>query len=403
MNESRETPGGTTLVLLTCLLFALGPVAVDLSLPALPAIQQSIGTAAQHVELTLTAVLLGMAVGQFLVGAVADAYGRRLPLIASLALFSGAAVACAMSTSLNGLAAARFAQALGLGVAVVMARSVVADAFEGRAVARVYSTAVMATGVMTVIAPLVGGQLLAAQGWRAVFLLMAAVGALSTVFVLLAVPETLPPARRSRAQFTHVLKAYLDLLRNPAFSSCALIASCAAAAQFAYNTGAPSTLIERYGLTPAGCGAYMAVIALSMAVCSQLNGWLLRWFTSVQILSAAVPAALLAGLLTLAAAATGAGAVNGIAGGLLLGIATIGFIMPNAMAVGMMAAGPHAGAASALLGVLMFAFGTIGSAIVGAAHDRSGRAMAAVICGWALLGLLQLWRVTRVPAAAPAV
>jgi DHA1 family bicyclomycin/chloramphenicol resistance-like MFS transporter len=260
----------------------------------------------------------------------------------------------------------------------------------------------MATGVSTVVAPLVGGQLLAAQGWRAVFLLMAVVGALCAAYILLAVPETLPAEKRSRAKFGHVLKSYLDLLRNPAFSGCALIASCAAAAQFAYNTGAPSTLIERYGLTPAACGGYMAVIALSLAVCSQINGWLLRWFSPMQILSTAVPAALLAGLLTLAAAATGLGAVNGIAGALLLGIATIGFIMPNAMAVGMMAAGPHAGAASALLGVLMFALGTIGSAIVGAAHDRSGRAMAAVICAWALLGLLQLWRVTRQPAAASA-
>jgi DHA1 family bicyclomycin/chloramphenicol resistance-like MFS transporter len=289
----------------------------------------------------------------------------------------------------------RFVQALGLGVAVVMARSVVADAFEGRAVARVYSTAVMAAGVSTVIAPLVGGQLLAAQGWRALFLLMAAVGGLCAVYVLVAVPETLPRERRSRAGFTHVLSSYLALLRNPVFSSCALIASCAAAAQFAYNTGAPSALIERYGLTPAGCGAYMAVIALSLAVCSQLNGWLLRWFTPVQILSAAVPAALLAGLLTLAAAATGVGAVNGIAGSLLLSVATIGFIMPNAMAVGMMSAGEHAGAASALMGVLMFALGTIGSAIVGAAHDSSGRAMAVMISVWAFTGLSQLWRVRR--------
>src|ERR1700722_10817495 len=185
MNASRGMQGGTILVLLTCLLFALGPVAVDLSLPALPAIQQAIGAPTQRVELTLTAVLLGMTVGQFLIGAVADAYGRKFPLVVSLAVFCAAAVACAMSTSLNAMAIARFVQALGLGVAVVMARSVVADAFEGRAVARVYSTAVMAAGVSTVIAPLVGGQLLVMQGWRAVFLLMAVVGGLCVAYVLI--------------------------------------------------------------------------------------------------------------------------------------------------------------------------------------------------------------------------
>jgi DHA1 family bicyclomycin/chloramphenicol resistance-like MFS transporter len=139
-----------------------------------------------------------------------------------------------------------------------------------------------------------------------------------------------------------------------------------------------------------------------MAVCSQLNGWLLRWYTPAQMLSVAVRAALVAGLLTFAAAATGVGAVNGIAAALLLNIATIGFIMPNAMAVGMMSAGAHAGTASALMGVLMFTVGTVGSAVVGAAQDRSGRAMAVVICGWAGIGLLQVWRMRRQPVASPA-
>jgi len=278
----------------------------------------------------------------------------------------------------------------------------VTDAFEGRAVARVYSTAVMAAGVATVVAPLAGGQLLAMQGWRALFVLMAMFGAACAAFVLLAVPETLPVAKRSRAGLGHVLGSYLSLLRNPAFSSSAIVAGCAAAAQFAYNTGAPSTFIERFGLTPASCGAYMAAIALSMAVCSQLNGWLLRWFTPAQMLTVAVPTALVGGLLAFAAAATGAGAVNGIAAALLLNIATIGFIMPNAMAVGMTSAGQHAGAASALMGVLMFAFGTVGSAVVGAAHDRSGRAMALVICAWAVIGLVQVPRIRRPLATSPA-
>lgn len=382
-------------MLLTCLMFALGPIAVDLSLPGLPAIQQAIGSATEHAELTLTAVLLGMAVGQFLIGAVADAYGRKIPLILSLAVFTAASLACAMSHGLTMLALARFVQALGLGVAVVMARSVVADAFEGRAVARVYSTAVMATGVATVLAPLAGGRLLAVYGWPVLFYVMAGVGALSILFIVPSIPETLPPARRSRSGLAHVLGAYLELLRNRQFSSAAIIASCAAAAQFAYNTGVSSTLIERYGLTPSTCGAYMAAIALSMAVCSQLNGLVLRWFTPVQILSVSVPAALLAGLLTLGAAVSGAGGVNGIAAALLLDISTIGFIMPNAMAIGMMSAGAHPGAASALIGVLMFAFGTIGSAIVGAAHDAAGRAMAVVICAWAAVGLAQLLRLRR--------
>lgn len=399
MDRSNRSVG-SSIVIVTCLLMALGPVTVDLSLPALLAIQQGIGSAGQHVEWTLTAVLLGMAVGQFLIGGVADAFGRKVPIIASLSLFATAAIACALSPDLTDLAVARFAQAFGLGVAVVMARSVVVDAFSGRDVARVFSTAIMVTGVTTVLAPLAGGQLLAAFGWQSIFFTMAGLGVAVILYVLFAVPETLPRQQRTRTGIAHILSAYLALLREPTFSSCALIASCAAASQFAYNTGATAVLIENHGLSPSTCGVYLAVIALSMAVCSQLNGLLLRWLSPRQILSWAVPATLLSGLVTLATAMSNAGGVNGIAGTLLLDVALVGFIIPNALAIGMMSAGVHAGAGSALIGVLMFALGTLGSAVVGAAHDPSGRWMAGVICAWACLALLQLLRLRQPRASA---
>lgn len=397
MDASSRLVGSSRIVIVACLLMALGPVTVDLSLPALPAIQQGIGVAGQHVEWTLTAVLLGMAVGQFLIGGVADAFGRKVPIVASLILFATAAAACALSPDLTVLAVARFAQAFGLGVAVVMARSVVVDVFSGRDVARVFSTAIMVTGVTTVIAPLAGGQLLATFGWQSLFFTMAALGVAVVLYVLFAVPETLPRNQRTRTGIAHILSAYLALLRDSTFSSCALIASCAAASQFAYNTGVAVVLIEHHGLSPSTCGVYLAVIALSMAICSQLNGLLLRWLSPKQILSWAVPATLLTGLITLATSMTNAGGVNGIAGTLLLDIALVGFIIPNALAIGMMSAGVHAGAGSALIGVLMFALGTLGSAVVGAAHDPSGRWMAGVICAWACVALLQLLRLRRPP------
>jgi DHA1 family bicyclomycin/chloramphenicol resistance-like MFS transporter len=380
---------------------ALGPATVDLSLPALPAIQKSIGIAGQHVEWTLTAVLLGMAIGQFLVGGVADAFGRKLPIVCSLSLFAAAAVACALSPNLGILAIARFVQALGLGVAVVMARSVVPDAFTGRDVARVFSTAIMVTGVATVVAPLAGGQLLAAFGWPSIFLTMAGLSIAGILYVLFFMPETLPRQQRTRTGVAHILSAYLALLRDPTFSSCAVIASCAAASQFAYNTGVAAVLIEQYGLSPSTCGFYLAAIALSMAICSQLNGILLRWLAPVAILSWAVPATLLSGLITLAISMSGLGGAHGIAGALLADIALVGFIIPNALAIGMTSTGVHAGAGSALIGVLMFALGTLGSAVVGAVHDPSGRWMAGVICAWACFALLQLFRLrrSRPPAA----
>jgi DHA1 family bicyclomycin/chloramphenicol resistance-like MFS transporter len=261
----------------------------------------------------------------------------------------------------------------------------------------------MVTGVATVLAPLAGGQLLADFGWRSIFLTMAGLSIAGILYVLSLVPETLPPRRRTRTGVAHVLSAYLALMRNRTFSSCALIASCAAASQFAYNTGAAAVLIQHHGLSPSTCGIYLAVIALSMAICSQLNGLLLRWLSPTKILSWAVPATLLTGLITLATSMSNAGAVNGIAGALLLDIALVGFIIPNALAVGMMSAGIHAGAGSALIGVLMFALGTLGSAVVGAAHDPSGRWMAGVMCAWACFALPQLLRLQRLTPASSAV
>jgi MFS transporter, DHA1 family, multidrug resistance protein len=395
MDTSSRFVGNRSIVIATCVLTALGPITVDLSLPALPAIQQGIGRPGQHVEWTLTAVLLGMTISQFLIGGVADAFGRKVPIVASLCLFATTAVACALSPDLTTLAAARFAQAFGLGVAVVMARSVVADAFSGRDVARVFSTIFMVTGVTTVIAPLAGGQLLAAFGWQSLFLAMAGISIAVMIYVLFRVPETLPRPQRTRTGVAHILSAYFALMRDPTFSSCALIASCAVASQFAYNTGAAAVLIENYGLSPSTCGLYLAVIALSMAICSQLNGLLLRWLSPMKVLFWAVPAALFTGLITLAISMSHAVGVNGIAGALLLDIALLGFIVPNATAIGMMSAGVHAGAGSALIGVLMFALGTLGSAVVGGAHDPSGRWMAGVICGWACVALLQLFRLRR--------
>jgi len=389
------TVGNRSIVVLTCLLMALGPVTVDLSLPALPAIQQGIGRAGEHVEWTLTAVLLGMAVSQFVVGGIADAFGRRMPIVISLALFTASAIACALAPDLTFLSVARFAQAFGLGIAVVMARSVVPESFAGRDVARVFSTAIMITGVATVLAPLAGSQLLARFGWHAVFLTMAAMGLAGILYTLFLVPETLPIEKRSRTGVLHLLSAYWALLREQTFSSCTLIASCAAAAQFAYNTGVAGVLIEHHGLSPATCGLYLSAIALSMAICSQLNGLLLRWLSPVTILSCAVPATLLTGLVTLAITMSDTGGVNAIAGALLADIALVGFIIPNALAIGMTSAGVHAGAGSALIGVMMFALGFLGSAIVGAAHDPSGRWMAGVICAWACLALLQLPRLRR--------
>jgi DHA1 family bicyclomycin/chloramphenicol resistance-like MFS transporter len=388
VNTESRSIKTLTLVVLTSLLFSVGPITVDLSLPAMTAIQASIGSAAVRVELTLTAVFFGMAVSQFFFGAIADRYGRRLPLLISMGVYALAAVSAATASNLVEFGIARLIQAMGLGVAVVLARSVVVDVCDERTTARVFSIAVTATSLMTVLAPSAGGALLDLFGWRAIPVAMAVVALATAIFISVGLPETLPVVRRSSTGFTRMLSTYGTLLRNRRFAGFAFVGACAAAVQFTYNTGAPSALIEHHGMTPSNCGLALSAIGLSMAITSQINALLLRWYTPMRILNAAVGVSSLTSVMILVCVFTGLGGAMGLIVSLLLQIALIGFIIANSMAGAMSSAGMHAGAASALLGVMMFVLGTLGSALVGSFHDTSGRLMGVIIAALSLASLI---------------
>jgi DHA1 family bicyclomycin/chloramphenicol resistance-like MFS transporter len=277
-------------------------------------------------------------------------------------------------------------------VAVVLARSIVVDTCAERTTAKVFSTAVTVTSLATVVAPALGGQLLAHFDWRAPMFAMAALGILIVGFVWWIVPETLPVSRRTTVGVSRIMSTYGSLLRNRRFVAYAVVGASAGAIQFSYNTGAPGVLIEHYGMSARTCGLSLSAIALSMAVTSQMNALLLRWYLPKRILQVAVVVAALSSALVLVATFTGIGAAVGLIAVLLLQISMVGFIMANSMAGAMSSAGMHAGAASALFGVLMFALGTIGSALIGILHDSSGRLMGCVIATFSVVSLLISFR-----------
>jgi len=388
VNTEKVHVKTTTLVILTSLFFSIGPLTVDFSLPGLASIQNEIGTHSLHAELTLTAIFLGMFVGQFVFGAIADRYGRRWPLLVSLSVYTLAAVAAALSTTLLTFGVFRLCQALGYGVAIVLGRSIAVDACNERDTAKVFSTAITVMSLTSVLAPAAGGLLLDHFGWRAIFVAMALVGASSVAAVAIWLPETLPPGRRSSVGFSRVIATYGALLRNSRFTTFALTGACAVACQFTYNTAAPSVLIEHFSLTPAVCGFLLSAIALSMAIASQLNAFLLKWYSPDNIILYAVTAAVAAAIGLLFVVFTGTGGVIGLTVALFALVATIGFIAGNAMAAAISSAGAQAGAASALLGVMQFLLGTLGSAAVGIVHDSSGRVMGSVIALLAVVGLI---------------
>jgi DHA1 family bicyclomycin/chloramphenicol resistance-like MFS transporter len=357
------------------MMFAVGPVTVDLSLPAMPTIQHEIGTAGLPVELTLTILFAGLSASQFIYGAVADRFGRRKPLLMALVIYCVACVAGALAPSTVALSVARFFQAAGFGISVLLIRSAVVDISDERRTASVFSSAVTIVSLASVIAPTVGGQLLAHFGWRSVFFVMGAFGLVVLGGIALFLPETLPAQRRSAVPLARIFGTYIHLLQERRFAAFCVISAAAAAYQFTYNTGSPSVLIEHYGLTPSTTGLLFSLIALSTAVASQVNALLLKWAHPDRIMSGAVLLSVVASFAVLLSVFTDFGGVSALIAALFVLISTIGFIMGNSMAGAISSAGSRAGAASALVGVVQFLFGTLGSAFVGLSHEGAGRLM----------------------------
>ena len=396
MNTTNVHVRTGVLALLTGLMFSVGPTTVDFSLPSMPSIQHDIGTGHMRVELTLTLLLLGLTVTQFVFGAIADRYGRRRTILTALVIYSLAALGASFAGNLIMFSVARLGQAVGFGIAVALIRSAVVDVSDERRTAGIFSTAVTIVSLVTVAAPSVGGLIFSHTGWRAVFLSMAAFGALVFLAVLTLLPETHPPQRRSVVKFANVFGTYGRLLSNRRFAAFAAIGACAAAFQFTYNTGGPTVVIEHYHLSAATAGFLFSLIAVSTAAASQLNALLVKWLEPDRILGLAVLLSVVASVALLVSVFTDAGGVAGLVVCLFVLISTVGFIMGNSMAGAISSAGDQAGAASALVGALQFLFGTIGSGIVGLIPDTAGRTMGVVI------GLLSLTAVVMVFRIRPA-
>lgn len=376
-------------------LAALGPLSIDTVLPSFPSLAGSFGASLAAVQLTLPAYLAGIAAGQLIHGPASDRLGRRPPLLAGLGLYVLAAAAGAAAPTLPALVAARFAQGLGACSVIVVSRAVVTDTCSDRDAATLYSSRMVVMGAAPLLAPLLGARLDAAAGWRAVFVALAAAGAALLLLVFRALPETLPRAARSAAGAGAALRGAAAALHDGPFVRLSLAGGLAEAAMFACMAGAPLVFIQRFGVTPERLGLLTGANALGIVVVSQVNRWLVRRLGVRLALRAGAVAAVLAYAALVAAARSGAG-LAAFATAMILGVSTIGAVLPNATAAAMDASRQRAGSASAVLGILQTTCGVLASAAVSVLSDGTARPMAGVMlaCGALALGLA--W---RLPAA----
>jgi DHA1 family bicyclomycin/chloramphenicol resistance-like MFS transporter len=350
-------------------LAALGPLAIDMYLPAFPRIAENFGVGIPEIQRTLASYFIGLAIGQLIYGPLADRYGRKPPLYFGLGLFTLASFGCAMAWSSPSLAGIRFVQALGGCAEMVMARAIVRDLFEDKEAAKVFSSLVLVMGLAPILAPLAGGFLAGHLGWRAIFWALAIAGALTFTSTALFFRESLPAERRIRQSAGQILRTYAHLLRHREFMLHALTVSAGTAGLFAYVGGSPYVFERIFHISEARFGLYFGPIACGIIGMSQVNGYLAGKVDIRVLLRFALVVNAIAGITLLVNSRSGFGGFWGIYFPLWFVIATMGFVFPNTTVLAMSEQGHIAGNASAVLGFMQFGVSALGGLIVSALQN----------------------------------
>jgi DHA1 family bicyclomycin/chloramphenicol resistance-like MFS transporter len=380
-------------ILILGALTAFGPLAIDFYLPAFPSIAQSFGTDEKHVQMTLAAYFLGLSIGQLLYGPVADRFGRRIPLLTGVGLFTAASLACAFAPNLEWLMGARFIQALGGCAGMVISRAVVSDKCDAVGSAKVFSQLMLVMGLAPILAPMLGGLLVNTTGWQSIFLVLTGFSALAALAVALGLPESLPDYV-PRQPLKGALRQYGRLLADPVYLGHALTGGLAVAGMFAYIAGSPFVFIKLYGVPAEHFGWLFGTNAAGFILVAQVNARLLAKRGPAFLLARTVWIYLGAGLTLLAVSSMHTEQLWPLLIPLFVCIASLGCILPNASACAMNGQGARAGSASALLGCLQFSIAAGAASLVGFLHDGSAMPMAMVIslCGVLVVSVAMLTR-----------
>jgi MFS transporter, DHA1 family, multidrug resistance protein len=390
-------PTRTRLVLILGALSAFGPLSIDMYLPALPELGDDLGAAPSLVQLTLTACLLGLAAGQLLGGPISDARGRRAPLLAGLAVYVVASVACALAPTIGVLIACRLLQGAAGAFGIVIGRAIVRDRAEGREAAALFAALILVNGVAPIVAPVLGAGILHGTTWRGVFALLAAIGVVLALATAALLPESLPPQDRRPGGLRDTLRTFRALLGDRRFVGCVVSSGLAFAAMFAYISGSPFVLQEVYGASPTVFSALFAVNGLGIVVSGRLTERLAeRGHEPAPLMWAGLLGVAGGGVALLVSVLAGLG-LWGVLPSLLVAVGSIGVIVPNAAALALGGHPSTAGAASGLLGLAQFAFGAAAAPLVGLAGEDTAVPMAVVIAALGLGALATFAALVRAP------
>ena len=400
--ESSTPEGGSTapsrvrMIAVLGALVALGPLTIDMYLPALPKIADDLSVSSSVAQLTLTGTLAGLALGQLIVGPLSDSLGRRRPLMAGIVLHMLASLVCLFAPNIAVLGVARGLQGMGAAAAMVVAIAVVGDLYADSVAATVMSRLMLVLGVAPVVAPSLGAAVLLKASWHWVFAALVVLAGGLLLLAALALPETLPASHRRPLKVRSIAATYVEVIRDVRFVILVLVAALGMSGLFAYIAGASFVLQGHYGLDQQAFALVFGAGAVALIGATQFNVVLLRRFAPQSIVVWALVAASLAGVVFVGLSYEHIGGLPGFVLPIWAILAAMGLVIPNAPAVALSRHPDAAGTAAALLGAAQFGLGAAVAPLVGVLGNNEF-ALALVMTAGMVIALLALLAV-GVPA-----
>jgi DHA1 family bicyclomycin/chloramphenicol resistance-like MFS transporter len=371
---------GVRELVLLALITAAGPLTIDLYLPAYPTLAAEFGVAETQIQLTLTACVFGLALGQLVIGPIADRVGRRLPVVVGLLAWAASSLMVAAAPTLGLLTAGRFVQGFVVAAGMVTARAILRDLSSGQDLARAFAKLFLVVGAVPMVAPFLGSLVLEVTSWRGVFVVLAGIGLLLAVLTFVLLPETLPREARRPIPMSRLAGTYGRLLVDRTFIAPAMVASLAFAGLFVYINGSSFVLQEQYGVSQLGYGVVFAAVTVALIAGSQLSSRLVARFGLLRVLRGAPVVGAVAIGTVFAVSLLGDLPLAVLIAGLVIAMGVVGMAMPAASAHVLNGQPPaRAGLASGLVGVLQFAVGGAVSPLASVLGSTSATSMTALM------------------------
>lgn len=366
---------------------AIGPLSIDMYLPALPGIAEHLSAGASFVQLSLTTFLLGLSLGQLFVGPLSDALGRRRPLLAGIVVYAVSSLLCALIPSIWALIVLRFIQGLAGSAGMVVARAVVRDLYSGTEMTRFISHLMLVNGVAPIVAPVIGAQLMLFLPWQGIFVTLALFGVALCLAIWLGLQETLPPARRSAAGIGRTWSTFKVLFRDKAFMGYGLVQGLISGALFAYISGSSFVIQNVFGASPQTYSLIFAMNSVGIVLATQVTGRLAGRIEERILFIAGISLAFCGAMFLLTAVLTGMG-LYAVLIALFMVVSSVGIVNTTGFSLAMENQGAAAGSAAAVQGVLGFLFGGLAAPLVGLGGEYTAVPLGIVIAGLCLGAVL---------------